>query len=93
LSTVQPLLAENPGPTGWDVDYTPARLDALATLGDRDSVEREAPPVLELGGYGKPFALRALAAVRRDRALREHAAKSFEVLGLTYHATETRAAV
>ena len=93
LSTVQRLLAENPGPTGWDVDYTPARLDALAALGDRESVEREAPPVLELGGYGKPFALRALAAVRRDRGLREHAAKSFEVLGLTYHASETRAAV
>jgi class 3 adenylate cyclase/tetratricopeptide (TPR) repeat protein len=92
LSTVERLLAENPGPTGWDVDYAAARLDALVALGDREGVEREAKPVLELGGYGKPFALRALAVVRGDHALREQAAVAFEALGLAFHATETRAA-
>jgi hypothetical protein len=48
--------------------------------------------VLELGGYSKPFALRAIAVVRGDRGLREQAATAFEALGLAFHATETRAA-
>ena len=93
LAAVQRLLAENPGPTEWDVDYASARLDALAVLGDRNGVEREAPPVLARAGYGKPFALRALAAVRADRALREQAAAAFDALGLTLHAQQTRSAV
>jgi hypothetical protein len=94
LSTVQRLLDENPGPTSWgDVDYAAARLDALAALGDHEGVEREAPAVLELGGYGKPFALRALAVVRGDRALRDQAAAAFEALGLAFHAQQTRSAV
>jgi DNA-binding SARP family transcriptional activator/class 3 adenylate cyclase len=93
LRTVQRLLAENPGPTEWDVDYAAARLDALAALGDHDSVEREAPPVLERGGYGKPFALRALAAARGDRALRDQAAAAFEALGVAFHAHRTRSPV
>ena len=77
----------------WDVDYASARLDALASLADRDGVEREAPPVLKRGGYGKPFALRALASVRGDRALREQAAAAFDALGLAFHAQQTRSAV
>jgi DNA-binding SARP family transcriptional activator len=90
LSTVERLLTENPGASGWDVDYAAARLDAMAALGDREGVEREAKPVLELGGYSKPFALRAIAVVRGDRGLREQAATAFEALGLAFHATETR---
>ena len=50
----------------WDVDYAAARSDALAAVGHCDAVEREAPPALTLGGYGEPFALRALGIVRRD---------------------------
>jgi tetratricopeptide (TPR) repeat protein len=93
LSTAQRLLAENPRATEWDVDYASARLDALASLADRDGVEREAPPVLKRGGYGKPFALRALASVRGDRALWEQAAAAFDALGLAFHAQQTRSAV
>ena len=62
-------------------------------VGDREGVERDAPPVLALGGYAAPFALRALAAVRGDRALREQAAASFDALDLAFFAAETRASI
>ena len=63
-------LDADPGPYPWtDVDYAPARLDGLAAVGDRAGVEAEAPPLLRAGGYGEPFALRALGLVRGDRAL------------------------
>ena len=92
--TIERLLTENPGAARkWDVDYTAARLDALAALGYRDAVEREAPPELTIGGYGKPFALRALGIARGDRTLIEQAAHAFESLGLAYRAHETRAAL
>jgi hypothetical protein len=88
------VLAENPGAARkWDVDYAAARLDALAALGYRDAVEREALPELTIGGYGKPFALRALGIARGDRTLIEQAADAFESLGLAYRAHETRAAL
>ena len=69
------------------------RLDALVAVGDREAVERDAPPLLALGGYAAPFALRALAAVRGDRTLREQAATSFNALGLAFFAAETRGGI
>jgi class 3 adenylate cyclase len=67
-----------------------ARLDALAALGDRDRLEEEAPGLARAGTYLEPFALRALGIVREDEPLIELAATSFEAMGLTRHAVETR---
>ena len=92
LDAVERLLAAPPAGK-YDVCSTATRLDALAAVGDRETVEREAPPVLAAGGYAAPFALRALAAVRGDRALREQAAASFDALDLTFFAAETRASI
>jgi DNA-binding SARP family transcriptional activator len=76
------VLAADPGQDPWDVDYRAARLDALAWIGDRNGVEAEAEPALALGGYVEPFALRALAAVRRSDELRAEAATRFAAMGL-----------
>ena len=92
LDEARRLLAANPGPYAWsDVEYDAARLDALAAVGDRGQVEAEAPRLLRAGGYGEPFALRALGHVRDDRALVETAAERFTAMGLEWHARETRA--
>jgi DNA-binding SARP family transcriptional activator len=90
LTSVERLLAANPGAGPWDVDYPAARLDGLATLGDRKRVEREAAAALALGGYVEPFALRALGLVREDTPLLERAIERFEQLGLGWRAEETR---
>ena len=73
-----------------DVDYDAARLDGLAAVGDHARIEAEAPPLLRAGGYGEPFALRALGRARGDRSLVELAAARFEAMGLQWHAGETR---
>jgi DNA-binding SARP family transcriptional activator len=67
-----------------------ARLDALAALGERQVLERDAPPLLRPGTYHEPFALRALGVVREDEHLIEHAIERFERLGLEWHAAQTR---
>ena len=91
LDEAQRLLDADPGPYVWtDVDYVPARLDGLAAVGDRGQVEAEAPFVLRAGGYGEPFALRALGRVRDDRALVARAEERFAAMGLEWHARETR---
>jgi class 3 adenylate cyclase len=92
LEAVEELLVA-PGALKYDVSYAAARLDALAAVGDREGVEREAPPVLALGGYAAPFALRALAAVRGEPTLLERAAAAFDELGLRFFAAETRAGI
>jgi tetratricopeptide (TPR) repeat protein len=92
IGAVEQLLAA-PGAGKYDVYYPAARLDALVAVGDREGVEREAPPVIELGGYAAPFALRALATVRGDRAGREQAAAAFDALDLAFFAAETRARI
>jgi hypothetical protein len=74
-----------------DVDYGAARLDGLAAVGDHDQIEAEALPVLRAGGYGEPFALRALGRARGDRSLFARSAARFEAMGLRWHAEETRA--
>src|SRR5207237_4851864 len=70
-----------------------ARLDALAALGRRDTLERDAPSLLRPATYLEPYALRALALVREDAALLERAADSFDAMSLTWHAARTRRAL
>ena len=67
-----------------------ARLDALAALGRRETLEHDAPPLLRPGTYLEPFALRALGVVREDEGLTEQAVERFEALGLDWHAAQTR---
>jgi class 3 adenylate cyclase len=91
LETLEQLLAVNPEIDFFDVDYPAARLDGLAAVADRRSVEAEAPRALDVGGYVEPFAMRALGKVRQDGALLDRAATRFEELGLGWRAAETRA--
>jgi hypothetical protein len=81
-AATEAVLAADPGQDLFDVDYRAARLDALAWIGNRDGVETEAERALTLGGYVEPFALRALAAVRRSDQLRAQAAARFAAMGL-----------
>jgi class 3 adenylate cyclase len=67
-----------------------ARLDALAALGRRETLERETPQLLRRETYLEPFALRALGLVRADPRLVERAAASFEAMALGWHAAQTR---
>jgi hypothetical protein len=76
---------------GWFVFANEAtRFDALAQLGKRELVERDAPPRLRANTYLEPFALRALGQVRQDWDLLEQAADRFTALGLGWHAARTR---
>jgi hypothetical protein len=68
----------------------PQYLDALTALGEREKVEAEAAPWLQREGYVTPFAVRALAVVRKDRALLADAEARFVAIGLPWHAEETR---
>ena len=92
LAEAARILAADPGPDTWDVDYGAARLDGLVAIGDHDTAEREAEAAIALGGYAAPFGLRALGRVRGDRALLERAAVAFDDIGLAWRACETRAA-
>ena len=77
------MLEVDPGAYVWtDVDYGAARLDGLAAVGDRAQIEAEAPPLLRAGGYGEPFALRALGRARGDRSLFALSTARFEAMGL-----------
>jgi class 3 adenylate cyclase len=67
-----------------------ARLDAFAALGERSSVERYAPPLLQMGTYLEPFALRALGSAREDALLVEQAADRFDAMGLIWYAGQSR---
>ena len=67
-----------------------ARLDALAALGRRHTLERDAPPLMKRGTYLEPYALRALGLVREDSTLLEQAAKRFDAMSLAWHAAHTR---
>jgi len=69
-----------------------ARLDAHATLGHRDQVERVAPRLALPGTLVEPFALRALGIVRDDHALLDRATARFSELALEWHAQQTRQA-
>jgi hypothetical protein len=90
LGAVERLLAMHTR-YGFFFGPTPiaARLDALAAVRDRDRVEQEAPPLLRIGTYAEPFALRALGIVRDDEALLDDAQSRFAALGLEWHAAQT----
>ena len=66
------------------------RLDALASLKERSTVERAAPSLVQPGSYLEPVALRALGAVREDERLLEQAADRSDAMGLSWHAEQTR---
>ena len=76
---------------GFALQNVAARLDTLASARDRKAVEAEAPQYLQPGTYVEPFALRALGVVREDEKLLREASERFDVLGLEWHAGETRA--
>ena len=66
-----------------------ARLDAHATLGYADHVERLAARLVSPGTFAEPFASRALGIVRRDPALVDRAAARFHRLELEWHSRQT----
>ena len=75
------------------VDYPQSRapfFDALLALREYERIETEAPVWIKQNSYVSPFALRALGLVREDAALIEEAARTFEAMGLTWHAERTR---
>ena len=79
-------------PADFDWEWEPAAtyLDALATLGERDRIEAEAPNWLQRGAFAEPFALRALGVARDDPALLRQALQRFEAMELSWHAEQTR---
>jgi hypothetical protein len=96
LETARPLLVE-PRVTRGSMWFHPAAvttyLDALASLGDRDRLERYAPQFLESRSVLEPFALRALGVVRADPELLTEAATSFARMGFERQAEVTRARI
>jgi class 3 adenylate cyclase len=74
----------------WEWEPVSTFLDALAALGDRERIEAEAPNWLQQGTFAEPFALRALGIARSDRALLQQALGRFELMGLSWHAEQTR---
>jgi hypothetical protein len=74
----------------WEWEPVSTFLDALATLGDRERIEAEAPKWLQRGTLAEKFALRALGIARGDRALLRQALERFEAMDLTWHAEQTR---
>jgi class 3 adenylate cyclase len=94
LTTVARLLDEAVLPqqeTWGQLGALATWLDAFAAIGERQRVERAAPPLMQPGTYLEPFALRGLGLVRADRSLVEQAAARFDALGLQWHAARTRA--
>jgi DNA-binding SARP family transcriptional activator len=90
-------LLETPLPTrgwyrGWMALATIVmRLDGLAAIRDRGTVEVEAGRLLRPHTYLEPFALRSLGVVREDEALVDQAHERFRALGLEWHAAQTAA--
>ncbi len=74
----------------WAYDVPAALLDALIVLGDRESIEAEAPKWLRPKTYVEPFALRALGFARADELMLADAAIRFDRMELDWFAGETR---
>ena len=74
----------------WSYAVPGAFLDALVVLGDRGSIEAEAPKWLRPKTYVEPFALRALGFARADESMLADAAVLFEGMELDWFAGETR---
>ena len=94
LDRLRDLLVEpriERGSMWWYPAAVTSYLDALATLRDREPVEREAPRFLDSRSALEPFALRALGVVRGDADLLERAAALFARLGFELQAANTRA--
>jgi class 3 adenylate cyclase len=90
LGAAERILEALPPTDTFGVDGPAARLDALAALGYRERTEEEAALFLEEESYYRPFALRALGRLREDDTLVAEAAASFEAMGLSWRADETR---
>jgi class 3 adenylate cyclase/tetratricopeptide (TPR) repeat protein len=73
----------------WGAGIFAARLDAFIALGRHDSIEREAPELVQPGTTVEPFALRALGVARRDDALLARADERFAALGLVWHRAQS----
>jgi hypothetical protein len=73
----------------WGPGVFAARLDVLVALRRYDSIEHEAPSLLQAGTLVEPFALRALGAARGDDELLGQADARFADLGLTWHMAQT----
>ncbi|TMK77155.1 MAG: hypothetical protein E6G45_10640 [Actinobacteria bacterium] len=90
IDIMAPPLEEYGAQTWFALQAVTARLDALAELGDRSRVEREAPQLAKPNTYLEPFALRTLGRVREDEQLIEQAVARFDAMGLAWHADQTR---
>lgn len=94
LDTVEEMLERDVPRRGHDWMVSSAmvtsRLDALITLGRRETVETEAGALSSSRSVLQPFAVRALGVVRQEDALLRDAIERFEELGLGRHAAETR---
>jgi hypothetical protein len=74
----------------WAYEMPAALLDALIALGDRGSIEDEAPKWVRPKTYVEPFALRALGFARADESMLADAARVFDGMELDWFAEETR---
>ena len=90
LEEVERLVAGGHSSQAFYLGSQTALLDGLAAVRDRKRLEAEAEALLQPGTYLEPFVLRALGLVREDEKLVEQALRSFEALGLEWHAEETR---
>ena len=92
LDLLEQLVAEAlpppPAKNWWTLCTEAARLDALAALGDRRTVDAEAPAFVVPATYLEPFALRALGVVHDDEVLLARACGSFAALGLDWFASQ-----
>jgi len=77
------------GSMWWYPAAVTTYLDALAALGDREALERDAPRFLAPPSVLEPFALRALGIVRGDEELLARASESFLAMGLDRQAGST----
>jgi hypothetical protein len=91
IDELAPPFPEYRAQTWFALQAVTARLEALAAMGDRERVEREAPFLAKPKTYLEPFAMRALGQVREDERLVREAAARFEEMGLRWHAGQTRA--
>ena len=73
----------------WAYEMPAALLDGLVALGDRGSIEAEAPKWLRPNTYVEPFALRALGFARADESMLADAACVFEAMELDWFAGQT----
>ena len=74
----------------WAYEMPAALFDALVALGDRESIEAEAPKWLRPNTYVEPFALRALGFARADESMLMLATAGFNRMELDWFAGETQ---